>query len=95
MQMIEFIYLNLAVAILIFARVNGVFVTAPFFGSKNISAKLRVGLSLLLTILILPSVLKLNSASNFQEANLLYFSLVVSEFLVGLIIGFVAIFFLV
>ncbi len=90
MQMIEFMYINLAVAILIFARINGIFVTAPFFGSRNISAKLRIGLSLLLTILILPSVLKLNIASNYQEANLLYFSLVVGEFLVGLIIGFVA-----
>lgn len=90
MQMIEFMYINLAVAILIFARINGIFVTAPFFGSRNISAKLRIGLSLLLTILILPSVLKLNIVSNYQEANLLYFSLVVGEFLVGLIIGFVA-----
>ena len=93
MQMIEFMYINLAVAILIFARINGIFVTAPFFGSRNISAKLRIGLSLLLTILILPSVLKLNIASNYQEANLLYFSLVVGEFLVGLIIGAVIGFF--
>ena len=90
MQMIEYLYLNLAVAILVFARINGLFVTAPFFGSKNISAKLRVGLTLLLTIIILPSVLKLNATANYQEANLLYFSLVIGEFILGLIIGFIA-----
>lgn len=78
---------QVGVFLLIFTRMSGICVAAPIFGSRNLPAYAKVGLSLALTYVIFPLV--------FQEGMSIpsrippYIFLVFKEFIVGLLIGFV------
>ncbi|VBB08080.1 type iii secretion system inner membrane r protein [Lucifera butyrica] len=72
--------------LLIFARVSGIFSTAPIFGSRNVPAYLKAGMSLLFSFLLLPLVRP--PAQPIPDVLFAYVIAVVEEFLLGLIFGF-------
>ncbi|MDP4093813.1 MAG: flagellar biosynthetic protein FliR [Bacillota bacterium] len=73
--------------LLIFVRMTGLFVIAPIFGRRNIPAYLKVGFALLSSIILVNTISlpKLNY-TNFYE----YGFLVAKEFVVGIVLGYVA-----
>jgi len=78
--------------LLIFARISGIFSTLPFLGSRNIPVLVKAGLSILFSFLLLPLVYSTNTV--IPEKLLPYVLLVIQEFLVGLIFGYVSSFFM-
>lgn len=74
--------------LLIFARITGIFSTAPIFGSRNVPVIIKAGLSLVLTCILFPLVF--NERVTLPDSLLGYFFIVAGELLIGLIIGFAA-----
>ncbi len=82
-------YLNrIDLLILVFVRMSGLFVAAPIFGARNLPAYLKIGFAGI-TSLILATTLPTVS-TYFNGSLLLYSTLVFKEFLIGLLIGFIA-----
>ncbi|OGF99883.1 MAG: flagellar biosynthetic protein FliR [Candidatus Glassbacteria bacterium RIFCSPLOWO2_12_FULL_58_11] len=73
---------------IIFLRVSGIIFTMPFFGSENVPRMVRIGLSLVLTMVIVPT---LDVSGVVLPDNLpMYVVMLFKELLVGLILGFIA-----
>jgi flagellar biosynthetic protein FliR len=73
---------------LVLARISGIFVMAPFFGSVNILPRIKAGLAIFISLTIFGVVSK---HINIVPNDLLTYSLLVfSEVVIGLIIGFMA-----
>jgi len=71
---------------LVLARISGIFVMAPFFGSVNILPRIKAALALFISLTIFQVV---NKQINIVPNDLLTYSLLVfSEVVIGLIIGF-------
>ena len=71
---------------MIFARMSGIFSTAPMFGARNVPVMVKAGLSLLLSYILLPLLFDPNLI--LPDAILSYVALIIGEFLIGLIMGF-------
>lgn len=74
--------------LLVFARITGIFSAAPFFGSRNIPVYAKAGMSLLLSYIVFPAVFSAQTV--IPNALAAYAALVVGEFLLGLVFGFVS-----
>ena len=85
LDLFTFIQYHLGFFLLIFARISGIFTTAPVFGSRNIPSYAKVSLALALTYLIAPIVTRPNAI---PDSLYPYLFIVIGEFLIGLIIGF-------
>ncbi len=72
--------------LLIFARMSGIFSSAPVFGARNVPLIVKAGLSLLIAYILLPLLTRANIV--IPDALLPYVALVIGEFLIGLIMGF-------
>ncbi|MGA1875810.1 MAG: flagellar biosynthetic protein FliR [bacterium] len=72
----------------IFFRITGILFTAPLFGEKLIPKQLRIGLALILTVILIP-VIQLNPRTA-SPGFILAIPLILSELLIGLILGFAA-----
>lgn len=73
---------------LVLARVSGIFIMAPFFGSLNILPRIKAGLSLFISLTIFGVV---NKHINIVPNDLPTYTLMIfSEVAIGLIIGFMA-----
>jgi len=87
-DLLSFMLVNFQLFILILVRATGLFVISPIFGRNNMPAIMKVGLSIMVALIILP--LKINTfyldIDNIQ--TLIFWS--ISEFLIGIIIGFIA-----
>lgn len=79
---------QIVIFLLIFARITGIFTSAPIFGSHNIPVQLKAALSLLCTALVMP--LLTNSQAAIGSSMLVYLLIVMSEFILGLLLGFAA-----
>jgi flagellar biosynthetic protein FliR len=79
---------NVELFLLIFVRMTGLFVTAPIFGRRNVPVYFKVGFAFVTTILA-AGVVKVDHVIN-TESFLLFAGYIIKEFLVGIIIGFVA-----
>lgn len=78
-----------AVFLLLLARVTGIFVIAPFFGSLNIPTYLRIGAALSMAFVLFPIVDSYGAVT--APANVLvYGAAILGELFVGWLIGFVA-----
>ncbi len=77
--------------LLIFTRISSILLFAPFFNSKVIPALLKVGLSLLISIIVYPFVNKINFKI-YEINGILYFLLILMEMGIGMIIGFLSTF---
>ncbi|MBI4777451.1 flagellar type III secretion system protein FliR [Candidatus Desantisbacteria bacterium] len=72
--------------LLVFARISGIFVISPFFGSLSIPLRIKAGLALFMALLMFPVV---NHTLPHLSGNVgEYYILVISEVLIGIIIGF-------
>lgn len=87
MDIFTFIQTQLGFALLVLARVSGIFTSAPIFGSRNIPAYAKTGLALSLTYLIAPVVERPPAIPDNLYA---YLFLVIGEVIIGLTIGFAA-----
>lgn len=74
--------------LLTFARITGIFSTAPIFGSRNVPVIVKAGLSFALAYILFPLVF--NASVTLPDSFFGYFLLVAGELLIGLIIGFAA-----
>lgn len=88
MDLIGIIADKFGLFLIIFARVSGIFSMAPFFGSKNIPGRVKIGLALLIAAILLPVMMTKYSADPVPQALLPYIGLIIMEFIVGLILGF-------
>ena len=68
-----------------FSRVAGMVAAAPIFGHRGVPARIKLGLALVLTMAIVPSVPPLPSIEVFSGAGVL---LTIEQVIIGLIIGF-------
>jgi flagellar biosynthetic protein FliR len=73
--------------LLVLARVTGFFVQAPIFGSHHIAKPVLAGIAILCSILIFPYV---EVPSDFPESMLFLGYMLVGQFSIGAVIGFVA-----
>ncbi|MBR3051636.1 MAG: flagellar biosynthetic protein FliR [Selenomonadaceae bacterium] len=79
---------QVACFLLVLTRTSGIFFISPFFGSLNVSAKIRAVAAFLLATVLFPIVVKMYVVE--APANVLMFALtVVKELFVGWLIGLV------
>ena len=71
--------------LLVFIRTSGIFIFSPFFSSQNIPNIMKIGLSFSIS-LIITSSLQISSVSS----NEILILLIIKELLVGIIIGFIS-----
>lgn len=76
------------VGLMIFIRVTGIFLTAPFLRSEAIPPQVKIMFSVILAIIVNTALWKEHPTLEFHLWNLVF--LVFKEFLVGMIIGFAA-----
>jgi len=74
--------------LLVFARISGIFTSAPFFSSRNIPLYAKAGTALMFSYILLPLVY--NPKITIPDALWAYLLLVAGEFLLGLILGYVS-----
>lgn len=79
---------QIAVYFLIFIRISGIFLLTPVYGSRNVPSYVKISLGLMLSLILFPMVYVEGIAV--PEQVIPYAFLVASEFLTGLIIGFVS-----
>ncbi len=87
-DLVSYILTNFQLFILILVRVTGLFVISPIFGRSNTPTILKIGISVMLALILLP--LKINTfyleIDNIRTLMLW----TITEFLIGIIIGFIA-----
>lgn len=87
-DLVSYLLINFQLFILILVRVTGFFVITPIFNRRDVPAITKVGLSFMLTLILLP--LKINNFYLEIDNIRTLLSWSISEFLVGIIIGFIA-----
>ncbi|MDR5658252.1 flagellar biosynthetic protein FliR [Serpentinicella sp. ANB-PHB4] len=85
--LINFITSNTATFILILIRVSGIFVAAPVFSRNNIPMLTKAALSVIVSLILLPTITPVNQTIAQSFLNMLYLSFF--EFGIGVIIGLV------
>ncbi|MCC5909812.1 MAG: flagellar type III secretion system protein FliR [Clostridiaceae bacterium] len=86
-NLFDIILFNMNLFFLIFFRISGIFIVAPIFSRKNIPMMVKIGLSVLITFILLPII-----SMDFMFYQITFGELafyVIKEFLLGIIIGFV------
>ena len=79
---------QVACFLLVLTRTSGIFFISPFFGSMNVSAKLRAVAAILLAVLLFPVVVKMYVIET--PASLVMFTFtIIKELFVGWLIGLV------
>lgn len=88
MDLFALVQNQIGMFLLIFVRVSGIFTAAPVFGARNVPLLVKAGMALIFSLILLPLLSQHPPAmpGNF----LVYFLFVIKEYLVGLIIGFIA-----
>lgn len=79
---------NVELFLLIFVRMTGLFVIAPIFGHKSLPAYFKIGFAFT-TAILMSNVIRIDhivATDNF----LLYAFYIIKEFLVGVVIGYIA-----
>lgn len=78
---------SMDVFFLIFARVMGIFLVAPFFSRMQVPSFVKVGLNMIISYSILPFLIY-QSQMNYDFIELIF--LFIKEFVLGLVIGYTA-----
>jgi len=73
--------------ILIFARISGIFSSAPLFAVRNMPSIVKIGLALMLSYIIAPVVLA-DANTVIPDDIFPYIMILISEYLIGVILGF-------
>lgn len=86
-EIFDYILRSSYIFFLVLARMSGIFIASPIFGRRNIPAYFKIGFAFFLSIIVV-LLYRFNFAI---PQNILEFVfLVIKEFLVGLIIGFIS-----
>lgn len=80
---------NFEVIFLIFCRISGIFITAPFYGSRNISKTIKSGVVFFIALTMFPVINKIGFYK-VPPVFLEYVLLIFQELGIGLIIGMCA-----
>ncbi len=88
MDLIQFFEQNFTVFILACTRVSGIFITAPIFSSRNIPPRVKIMLSVFISLIIVPVILQKYTV-NIPSALLPYMFAVLCELTIGVTIGLV------
>ncbi|MDF2542252.1 MAG: putative rane protein [Herbinix sp.] len=82
-----FVQENFELYLLIFVRITGFLYTAPFFSLKNVPIRIKIGISIFLSILLLYTI-----SSDMPQYNSVieYAILITKEVIVGVLMGFFA-----
>ena len=89
MDFFDLLQTHAAVYLLLLTRISGIFVMSPFFGSLNIPMQVRVGAAFAFSLLLFP-VVDAHEIVYAPESMIAYAAVVLAEFFVGWLIGFVA-----
>ncbi|HUU28717.1 MAG TPA: flagellar biosynthetic protein FliR [archaeon] len=73
---------------IIFIRISGIVFMMPFFGSENVPRLVRIGLALVITFILVPTVQI--SGVLLPESMVSYVVMLAKELLVGFLLGFVS-----
>lgn len=87
MSIVDFILLNVELFLLILVRVTGLFSIAPVLGNENVPMITRLGLSVMISFIMLP--LMHTTQSTVLDSFPLYTYFILQEFAVGIAIGFI------
>lgn len=87
-DLVNSILSNFQLFILILVRVTGLFVISPIFGRNNLPSIMKIGISVIITLILLPLKVDTFHLSIDNYRILIFWS--ISEFLIGIIIGFIA-----
>lgn len=87
MELLDLALRRLDVLLLVFARMLGIFTTAPVFSNQQVPIQVRVAISMGATLIILPLYGQVEVPGGFPGLA----PLVVQELLVGMVLGFVAV----
>lgn len=82
---IDLIFSQYQLFLLVMVRTSGIFIFSPFFSSQNIPNIMKIGLSFSISLLITST---LNITPDFNNEMIIL--LIVKELMVGIIIGFIA-----
>ena len=83
----EYFIDNFQVMLLIFVRLLGLFVVAPFFSSFLIPMKFKVILTVFLTIIIFPVLTEFKPVIPDHLVN--YGLMIIAQLLIGIVLGFI------
>lgn len=86
MEIVELIYKSYPAFFFIFIRTTSILLSAPFFGVRGIPSAVKIGLSLMIAVLLLPVVKPVDIPLNFFA----WVPAILSEVLIGATIGFMA-----
>ena len=75
----------LALFVFPFVRILAMIASSPILGNKQVPVRIKIGLSILLTIIMVPT---LTVQSNIEPASALGFLVLIQQLLAGLAIGF-------
>lgn len=89
MDMINLLIEKFGFFLIVFSRVSGIFSMAPVYGSRNLPTHVKIGLGFFITLILFPVITSKTQIAIPQEL-LPYIALVIMEFLVGLIIGYIS-----
>lgn len=79
-------YVNVFLFVLI--RVTSIFIVSPIFGRRNMPTMLKLGFGVLISFIIFPTI-DLNAVKKYDSVFEIV-SVILNEFMVGLILGFVS-----
>lgn len=85
MEIIELLFSQYDIFLLVFLRTSGIFIFSPFFSSQNIPNTTKIGFTLTLSLLI-----SLSLPMNIDLRDEVLIIIILKELLVGIIIGFIA-----
>lgn len=78
---------SVSVFIIIIFRITGIFVAAPFFSHSRIPIMVKIGFSILIAAILAPGLIPAASLNINNYSQLAFYG--ASEFIIGIIIGFV------
>ncbi len=84
-EILNLIFNQYEIFLIVLIRVSGIFVFSPFFSSQNVPAIMKIGLSFALGILI-----SLSLPVGIDIENQLLLIIILKEFMIGVVIGFIA-----
>ena len=80
------VYLNLPAFLLVLFRVSSFFLSSPIFGDKAISSRIRIIFSIVITLVVLPTLSKLPSVAVFSYDMI---TMALQQIFIGIASGFV------
>ena len=89
MEYIQIFYESFPIYLMVFFRIIGFLIIAPLFSSRNVLSMMKAALAMLISILVVPTMVD-TPFLTIDSSLLLFFIYALSEFAIGLSIGFIA-----